>query len=50
MHRMDPNEILVQIHHVEEAAVDEMWSFVRKKTHQCWLWPALDHRTGVVWA
>ena len=47
---MDPNESLVQIHKVEEAEVDEMWSFVGKKTPQRWLWHAIDHCTGMVLA
>jgi len=47
---MDPSEILVQIHKVKEAEVDEMWSFVGKKTRQRWLWHAIDHHTGVVLA
>ena len=34
----------------EEAELDEMWSFVGSKAHQCWLWHAIDHRTGVVLA
>jgi insertion element IS1 protein InsB len=46
----EPNEILVQIHKVEEAEVDEMWSFVAKKSQQRWLWHAIDHQTGVVLA
>jgi insertion element IS1 protein InsB len=47
---MKPSEIIVEIHKVEEAEVDEMWSFVGKKTQQRWLWHAIDHRTGVVLA
>jgi insertion element IS1 protein InsB len=47
---MKPSEIIVEIHQVEEAEVDEMWSFVGKKTQQRWLWHAIDHRTGVVLA
>jgi IS1 family transposase/transposase-like protein len=31
---------------VEEAEMDEMWSFVHDKSHQCWLWWAIDHDTG----
>jgi len=27
-----------------------MWSFVRKKKNQRWLWHAIDHKTGVVLA
>ncbi|MDR0470759.1 MAG: IS1 family transposase [Nitrososphaerota archaeon] len=28
--------------------MDEMWSFVGDKSHQCWLWWAIDHVSGVV--
>ncbi len=45
---MDPRKSSVEIHKVEEVEVDEMWSFVGKKTYQRWLWHAIDHRTGVV--
>ena len=31
---------------VEEAELDEMWSFVGRKKHPRWLWGALDHQTG----
>ena len=31
--------------HVEEAELDEMWSFVQKKKNQRWLWIAIDHNT-----
>ena len=27
-----------------------MWSFVQRKAHQRWLWPAIDHLSGVVLA
>jgi len=47
---MDPREIRVEIHQVEEAEIDEMWSFVTKKSQQRWLWHAIDHRTGFVLA
>jgi insertion element IS1 protein InsB len=47
---MEPDEIIMKIHKAEEAEVDEMWSFVEKKTQQRWLWHAIDHRTGVVLA
>jgi insertion element IS1 protein InsB len=26
--------------------MDEMWSFVRDKSQQYWLWWAIDHKTG----
>jgi insertion element IS1 protein InsB len=48
--RLNPSEILVEIDKVEEAEVDEMWSFVGKKAQQRWLWHAIDHRAGVVLA
>ena len=40
----------MNIQQVEEAEVDEVWSFVGKKSQQRWLWHAIDHRTGVVLA
>ena len=27
--------------------MDEMWSFYHDKSHQLWLWWAIDHETGV---
>jgi insertion element IS1 protein InsB len=38
------------IRRVDEAEVDEMWSFVGKKQEQRWLWHAIDHRAGAVLA
>ena len=35
---------------VDEAELDEMWSFVFSKANQRWLWLALDHQTGQVLA
>ena len=31
---------------VEQAEMDEMWSFVGSKSQQRWLWHAIDHHTG----
>ena len=31
---------------VEGAECDELWSFVRSKDQQRWLWYAIDHATG----
>ena len=28
--------------------MDEMWSYVGNKKNQCWLWWAIDHKTGNV--
>lgn len=36
--------------HIEEAEADEMWSFVRCKKQERWLWHAIDHQTGQVLA
>jgi len=35
---------------VEELELDEMWSYVGKKTNPRWLWYAIDRRTGQVLA
>jgi insertion element IS1 protein InsB len=43
-------EVEVAIHQVEDAEVDEMWSFVGKKAPQRWLWHAIDHASGVILA
>ena len=32
---------------VEEAEMDEMWSFVHDKSQQYWLWWAIDHHNVV---
>ncbi len=38
----------VTIGRVDEAEVDEMWSFVGKKQEQRWLWHAIDQWSGTV--
>ena len=43
-------EVAVEVVRVDEAEVDEMWSFVGKKEHQRWLWHAIDHCSGQVLA
>ena len=35
---------------VEESELDEMWSYVGKKSNPRWLWPAIDRQTGQVLA
>lgn len=35
---------------VQELELDEMWSYVGKKTNPRWLWHAIDRRTGQVLA
>ena len=58
MRTIQPEEVEVEIRLVEEEApegieeaqLDEMWSYVGKKTNQRWLWHALDRVTGQVLA
>jgi insertion element IS1 protein InsB len=47
---LPPGHGAVVVERVDEAEVDEMWSFVGKKTEPRWLWHALDHQTGKVLA
>jgi insertion element IS1 protein InsB len=50
LRRLNPDEITVDIERAGEAEMDEMWSFVRRKTNPRWLWHAIDHQTGKVLA
>jgi insertion element IS1 protein InsB len=47
---LSTSQVEVILQRVDAAEVDEMWSFVGKKTEPRWLWHALDHRTGKVLA
>ena len=38
-------EMTIELVTVEEAEMDEMWSFVHDKSQQYWLWWAIDHET-----
>ncbi len=38
------------MYRVDEAEIDEMWSYVGNKKEQRWLWHAIDQRTGTVLA
>jgi insertion element IS1 protein InsB len=40
----------VVIRKVDEAELDELWSFVGCKQQPRWLWGALDHQTGRILA
>ena len=42
---MQDAEIEIEIK-IEEAEMDEMWSFYHDKKHQVWLWWAIDHKTN----
>jgi len=46
---IDPKDE-VKLERVEDAEVDEMWSFVKSKKNLLWLWHAIDHNSGVVLA
>ena len=50
LNALHPDEVDVVIQRVEDAAVDEMWSYVGKKREPPWLWHAIDHRSGHVLA
>jgi insertion element IS1 protein InsB len=55
---LHPEQVEVEIWRADELAVrrgfsselDEMWSYVRSKAHPRWLWHAIDHHTGTVFA
>ena len=47
---MNPDDITVSLQKVDEAEIDEMWSFVGTKKEPRWLWHAIDHHTGTVLA
>lgn len=41
---------IVLYDHVDEAELDEMWSFVQNKSNQRWLWLVINHNTGDILA
>lgn len=47
--KQDKPEVII-VKHIEEAEVDEMWSFVKSKKQQRWLWHAIDKQSGKVLA
>jgi len=50
LERLNPNDVIVDIQKVEEAELDEMWSYVGHKHHPRWLWHAIDHTSGEILA
>jgi insertion element IS1 protein InsB len=48
--QISSEEAEVEIHKVEAAEMDELWSFVGKKAQQRWWWHAIDHTSGVILA
>ena len=47
---MAGSQAAVVVRKVQEAELDEMWSFVGRKQHPRWLWGALDQQTGRILA
>jgi len=47
---LHPGNVELHIARVDEAEVDEMGSFVKKKHEPRWLWHAIDHQPGKVLA
>jgi insertion element IS1 protein InsB len=58
LQHLSPEYVEVEICRADElerrrggsSELDEMWSYVGKKTQQRWLWHAIDHHTGQVLA
>ena len=51
LERLNPNKVIVKIQRVvDEAELDEMWSYVGSKDGPRWLWHAIDHASGKVLA
>jgi IS1 family transposase/transposase-like protein len=46
LNRHKKGDITAEVVLVNEAEMDEMWSFVGDKSHQYWLWWAIDHSSG----
>jgi hypothetical protein len=55
---LNPQQIEVEVWREDELArhrglsseLDEMWSYVARKSNPRWLWHAIDHHTGKVLA
>ena len=47
---LTPQDVNVVSQPVEEAEMDEMWSYVGGKGQQRWLWHAIDHHSGMILA
>jgi insertion element IS1 protein InsB len=55
---LNPEQVEVEIWRAEElderrglsSELDEIWSFVARKSNPRWLWHAIDHHTGAVLA
>ena len=47
---LNPDKVEVVIRLADEVEADEMWSYVKRKKNQRWLWHAIDHLSGKVLA
>ena len=47
---LEPSEVIVNRQRVDEAELDEIWSYVGDKDNPRWLWHAIDHESGKVLA
>ncbi|MGN7613660.1 IS1 family transposase [Magnetococcales bacterium HHB-1] len=47
---LDAEKTEVSLVRIDDAEADEMWSFVRNKENQRWLWHAIDRGSGAVLA
>jgi insertion element IS1 protein InsB len=45
---LDPTNIIFNIQKVEEAELDERWSYVGRKDQPRGLWHAIDHASGEI--
>ena len=50
LERLNSNQVIVDIQKVDDAELDEMWSYVGSKENQRWLWHAIDHGSGEILA
>ena len=58
LEHLNPEQVEVEICRADEleqrrglsSELDEMWSYVFKKTNPRWLWHAIDHHSGKVLA
>ena len=50
LHTLNPAEVAWGIERAGEAEVDAMWSFVGNQDNPRWLWHAIDHQPGKVFA
>src|SRR5262245_21711313 len=48
LNTLHPSAVDIIICRVDDAVVDEMWSFGGKKSEQWWLWHAINYWTGTV--